>query len=71
SKAPLSFAIQTPVAIGPIDEYAMVILVWAWATALSATESRSPKIRRRNVNGLEGRYTLPSVTTSPVGTALL
>src|SRR5262245_43945943 len=29
SKAPLSFAIQTPVAIGPIDEYAMVILVWA------------------------------------------
>ena len=31
SKAPLSFAIQTPVAIGPIDEYAIVILVCASA----------------------------------------
>src|SRR5262245_56298001 len=35
SKAPLSFAIQTPVAIGPIDEYAMVILVWASAVCES------------------------------------
>ena len=39
SKAPLSFAIHTPAAMGPIDEYATVILVCASARVAQAEEN--------------------------------
>src|SRR5262249_29001746 len=49
----LSFAIQTPVAIGPIDEYAMVILVWASDVCEKTNANTTGKFQRRYfANGL-------------------
>src|SRR5215831_14857428 len=50
SKAPLSFAIQTPVAIGPIDEYAMVILVWASEVCEKTNVNTAGKLAIRHFN---------------------
>src|SRR5262245_28621749 len=50
SKVPLSFAIQTPVAIGPIDEYAMVILVWATEVCEKTNVNTAGKLAIRHFN---------------------
>src|SRR5262245_63561674 len=50
SKAPLSFAIQTPVAIGPIDKYAMVIFVWASEVCEKTNVNTAGKLAIRHFN---------------------